>query len=175
MCALETGVQTCALPSWSARPSWFEEKASGRSHPYTITNPTVEGPRFTARPLQSADDERMVRPTRRLDRRASARGRTGDLRDRVLRRGDRGRRDRAGAAAAVRDRRADRAWRTVRPLCGGVRGAGRVHRRWPELLDRPPMGFAAARGVARSEEHTSELQSLMRISYAVFCLKKKKH
>src|SRR3546814_7936398 len=29
--------------------------------------------------------------------------------------------------------------------------------------------------VERSEEHTSELQSLMRISYAVFCLKKKKH
>src|SRR3546814_8697592 len=29
--------------------------------------------------------------------------------------------------------------------------------------------------VFRSEEHTSELQSLMRISYAVFCLKKKKH
>src|SRR3546814_3730322 len=28
--------------------------------------------------------------------------------------------------------------------------------------------------VSRSEEHTSELQSLMRISYAVFCLKKKK-
>src|SRR3546814_6446819 len=35
-----------------------------------------------------------------------------------------------------------------------------ITRRWPEL--------------ARSEEHTSELQSLMRISYAVFCLKKKK-
>src|SRR3546814_2894107 len=31
----------------------------------------------------------------------------------------------------------------------------------------------AADGVGRSEEHTSELQSLMRISYAVFCLKKK--
>src|SRR3546814_4637741 len=30
------------------------------------------------------------------------------------------------------------------------------------------------RGRTRSEEHTSELQSLMRISYAVFCLKKKK-
>src|SRR3546814_4073586 len=30
-------------------------------------------------------------------------------------------------------------------------------------------------GFERSEEHTSELQSLMRISYAVFCLKKKKH
>src|SRR3546814_3876522 len=33
----------------------------------------------------------------------------------------------------------------------------------------------AGRDVRRSEEHTSELQSLMRISYAVFCLKKKKH
>src|SRR3546814_3349019 len=33
----------------------------------------------------------------------------------------------------------------------------------------------AEHAVARSEEHTSELQSLMRISYAVFCLKKKKH
>src|SRR3546814_8710613 len=32
-----------------------------------------------------------------------------------------------------------------------------------------------AHGLPRSEEHTSELQSLMRISYAVFCLKKKKH
>src|SRR3546814_5488885 len=31
------------------------------------------------------------------------------------------------------------------------------------------------RPLARSEEHTSELQSLMRISYAVFCLKKKKN
>src|SRR3546814_10091384 len=41
---------------------------------------------------------------------------------------------------------------------------------------RAPLGKAGrrrgARGVARSEEHTSELQSLMRISYAVFCLKK---
>src|SRR3546814_3163228 len=32
-----------------------------------------------------------------------------------------------------------------------------------------------AKGDTRSEEHTSELQSLMRISYAVFCLKKKNH
>src|SRR3546814_4453159 len=31
-----------------------------------------------------------------------------------------------------------------------------------------------AKAISRSEEHTSELQSLMRISYAVFCLKKKK-
>src|SRR3546814_10055297 len=35
-------------------------------------------------------------------------------------------------------------------------------------------GIAVAAVAPRSEEHTSELQSLMRISYAVFCLKKKK-
>src|SRR3546814_5902437 len=34
---------------------------------------------------------------------------------------------------------------------------------------------AGKKGSMRSEEHTSELQSLMRISYAVFCLKKKKN
>src|SRR3546814_18293582 len=35
--------------------------------------------------------------------------------------------------------------------------------------------FGSQNKEERSEEHTSELQSLMRISYAVFCLKKKKH
>src|SRR3546814_8639556 len=40
-----------------------------------------------------------------------------------------------------------------------------------QLVDR----IAARRARHRSEEHTSELQSLMRISYAVFCLKKKKN
>src|SRR3546814_8961594 len=49
-------------------------------------------------------------------------------------------------------------------LSGGDRGA--EHR--GVLVDRQGV-------VVRSEEHTSELQSLMRISYAVFCLKKKKH
>src|SRR3546814_4506952 len=50
----------------------------------------------------------------------------------------------------------------------------------PEILIRPHMDLAADLGVTtaalsqRSEEHTSELQSLIRISYAVFCLKKKK-
>src|SRR3546814_9812151 len=37
------------------------------------------------------------------------------------------------------------------------------------------LGAHGAQTDERSEEHTSELQSLMRISYAVFCLKKKKH
>src|SRR3546814_8628831 len=43
--------------------------------------------------------------------------------------------------------------------------------------DQPPAGGDGDRDrdMARSEEHTSELQSLMRISYAVFCLKKKKN
>src|SRR3546814_2421799 len=42
------------------------------------------------------------------------------------------------------------------------------------LLDEITKATAAATTPHRSEEHTSELQSLMRISYAVFCLKKKK-
>src|SRR3546814_5163289 len=47
------------------------------------------------------------------------------------------------------------------PRCGG-----QIYRRPPPSLIRDPEKL-------RSEEHTSELQSLMRISYAVFCLKKK--
>src|SRR3546814_2498998 len=45
----------------------------------------------------------------------------------------------------------------------------RRHRRGAEVRGR----LHQARRCLRSEEHTSELQSLMRISYAVFCLKKK--
>src|SRR3546814_3805772 len=62
---------------------------------------------------------------------------------------------------------------------------GQLHRRARPLADRPPMEQrlrrlrrrllgAGARWTLRSEEHTSELQSLMRNSYAVFCLKKTK-
>src|SRR3546814_4497281 len=39
----------------------------------------------------------------------------------------------------------------------------------------PDLQTAEKLKIGRSEEHTSELQSLMRISYAVFCMKKKKH
>src|SRR3546814_3210102 len=39
---------------------------------------------------------------------------------------------------------------------------------------RDVLALISVRARTRSEEHTSELQSLMRISYAVFCLKKKK-
>src|SRR3546814_5721050 len=55
------------------------------------------------------------------------------------------------------------------------------HRRLTPPRDLTRLGHVEARvvrlevAVVRSEEHTSELQSLMRISYAVFCLKKKQN
>src|SRR3546814_4474635 len=52
-----------------------------------------------------------------------------------------------------------------------TRAAGRAARSGPKARK----GNAARVQPIRSEEHTSELQSLMRISYAVFCLKKKKN
>src|SRR3546814_6769457 len=73
--------------------------------------------------------------------------------ERVQRHGQRGAGGRAEGQPAQHHRRGFRA------------GHHQVHRTefW-KSKSRPP----------RSEEHTSELQSLMRISYAVFCLKKKK-
>src|SRR3546814_9115707 len=49
----------------------------------------------------------------------------------------------------------------------------RIWKRSPAWRERRDEMTSAMQ--ARSEEHTSELQSLMRISYAVFCLKKKKN
>src|SRR3546814_10491824 len=43
----------------------------------------------------------------------------------------------------------------------------------PQLVEHRAVAFRDKRSGNRSEEHTSELQSLMRNSYAVFCLKKK--
>src|SRR3546814_4190562 len=67
-------------------------------------------------------------------------------------------------------------WPTVRAFeaalkTNGARGA--IVASLPENLSEGHAADLLARGI-RSEEHTSELQSLMRISYAVFCLKKKK-
>src|SRR3546814_5209216 len=62
----------------------------------------------------------------------------------------------------------DNAWR--HPI-GHLRAQRRLAR---TALEAYPVAIAKA-AVLRSEEHTSELQSLMRISYAVFCLKKKKN
>src|SRR3546814_10268949 len=61
---------------------------------------------------------------------------------------------------------------SLRQVSPARRSSGR--RRASRFLDLSPEG-SPTQGVtsSRSEEHTSELQSLMRISYAVFCLKKK--
>src|SRR3546814_4970135 len=47
--------------------------------------------------------------------------------------------------------------------------------RFQYWVPKADLNLRLKRLVTRSEEHTSELQSLMRISYAVFCLKKKNH
>src|SRR3546814_3945682 len=51
--------------------------------------------------------------------------------------------------------------------------SSRVRPKMPRTCCRPCPASIRSTRPARSEEHTSELQSLMRISYAVFCLKKK--
>src|SRR3546814_3777714 len=53
--------------------------------------------------------------------------------------------------------------------------AGLVEARRQGRKGGRPSAMRPSDVAARSEEHTSELQSLMRISYAVFCLKKKKY
>src|SRR3546814_7693192 len=97
----------------------------------------------------------------------------------------------ASVLARVREQRGQPRERAVRrrPAPLGTRRAGSIEAGLARLtalvlpLDRGraadgAIGCGPRRGVApvaiRSEEHTSELQSLMRISYAVFCLKKKK-
>src|SRR3546814_5777625 len=85
---------------------------------------------------------------------------------------------RGAVACAARDRHAARALRAA--------GAGRGHERRTVVARRLDPPARAAQGersqpalatgpADRSEEHTSELQSLMRTSYAGFCLKKKKN
>src|SRR3546814_4706033 len=96
--------------------------------------------------------------------------------------------DKAGQAVFVRPRtlRRDRTDRTdtlisVRPVRAVLapferrRGRVSVSLAWMVAAKRDSQWLTHSPSAAflRSEEHTSELQSLMRISYAVFCLKKK--
>src|SRR3546814_3200880 len=67
------------------------------------------------------------------------------------------------AAFAVAGKVRKEAYSTDRPQCAS------------NLIGVTRLAFPAQIIEIRSEEHTSELQSLMRISYAVFCLKKKKN
>src|SRR3546814_7703926 len=73
--------------------------------------------------------------------------------------------NRGGARVAIGDV-VDSVDHTADLADGSADGIGNARMVWPQHF-----GHAAG---PRSEEHTSELQSLMRISYAVFCLKKKK-
>src|SRR3546814_4252904 len=70
------------------------------------------------------------------------------------------------AAALLVFQRSDRPWQLpfAAAVASGMPVAAGAYFELPS---------AGALGAVRSEEHTSELQSLMRISYAVFCLKKK--
>src|SRR3546814_6871857 len=73
---------------------------------------------------------------------------------------------------------------TLFPYTTLFRSPAHLHAARHEIRNLPPAAAEGARSLygerlfdrrrKRSEEHTSELQSLMRISYAVFCLKKKK-
>src|SRR3546814_3661272 len=60
----------------------------------------------------------------------------------------------------------------VGALLAGLLIAETEYRAQVEVMTEPFKGLALGVFLIKSEEHTSELQSLMRISYAVFCLKK---
>src|SRR3546814_6965886 len=82
------------------------------------------------------------------------------------------------ANAAARGHYRQRLWqcRNARAgACHGARGTRAARRAESGRSATLPAAATAHGTVRRSEEHTSELQSLMRISYAVFCLKKKKN
>src|SRR3546814_5345657 len=82
-------------------------------------------------------------------------------------------RERVRARCTARPRRGDRG-RFLHRLLGFPWAADRRRaRNRVRIMDALAAVRSRDRASLRSEEHTSELQSLMRISYAVFCLKKK--
>src|SRR3546814_8297888 len=114
--------------------------------------------------------QRVLRPAERLERRRQV--------------------DVGGDIIGLQPQRAAEAWHRILDVAGRLQGDPEVvvdvgqPRPAPDhvAVDRRRVQKVAAaeqragvlKRVERSEEHTSELQSLMRISYAVFCLKKKK-
>src|SRR3546814_4352149 len=111
-------------------------------------------PGLRQRPSGIRDEQLVLQPDTRADRSVEEQGPL--------------RKDRLPSAEAARRRSRAPASRTDRREADDADdGAGRVSRR----AGRRPVQAGSL--PLRSEEHTSELQSLMRISYAVFCLKKK--
>src|SRR3546814_6046744 len=78
------------------------------------------------------------------------------------------------SAAEADARPDDRGQRRRKTRVRGRPAGARRARAWRDRRMARAIGVPARARATRSEEHTSELQSLMRISYAVFCLKKKK-
>src|SRR3546814_7109136 len=118
MCALVTGVQTCALPIYQVGPVFPNQidfdPAPGNLIELSVARLAVDAPQLRAADVRQTGAESVAQEPEQAEN------------------------------------------------CVGI-GSGVGHN-----LQRIELGFL------RSEEHTSELQSLMRISYAVFCLKKKK-
>src|SRR3546814_8534414 len=65
--------------------------------------------------------------------------------------------------------------RLLGKLMDGLRDVARIHGGTFRLTPNQNLIIAGVKSEVRTEEHTSELQSLMRSSYAVFCLNKKKY
>src|SRR3546814_199811 len=176
-CALVTGVQTCALPICSVgerrvadegiRPPFVREIAvravAGQEDGVAAERPQLPRDRIEQLPVVAA---RKVRAAdRTLEQHVAD--------DRQLRR------------RVVEDDMARRVPRTMDDIEGQVADRHRIAVVQPavgfeRLAAHPEAGTVLAQPLdpetvvlVRSEEHTSELQSLMRTSYAVFCLKKK--
>src|SRR3546814_10269906 len=143
-CALLTGVQTCALPIYIMGVL----RPTGRGQHQIAYAPFVDLSLDDA--LAAIADEIII------DRRRAVAMPAQDRRRRIAARaaGHRGEEAMGGAVATLGGRIVEQHDAAI----VGPRRKGQV------VLHRRP----------RSEEHTSELQSPMRISYAVFCLKKKK-
>src|SRR3546814_7945642 len=76
------------------------------------------------------------------------------------------------ASSPARRSRSTTAGSAIAIPCTATTSTGRPAPASPPASPTAPTGLSSTFAVTRSEEHTSELQSLMRISYAVFCLKK---
>src|SRR3546814_10119539 len=77
--------------------------------------------------------------------------------------------------AACHKSQPKRSFILVGPRLSADRGRSLMSEVVPSEVSPPAQRKLYLISYGRSEEHTSELQSLLRISYAVFCLKKKKH
>src|SRR3546814_1961324 len=145
-CALVTGVQTCALPI-SDRGA----NSIGRADTISLRRRWAWAPKWLGHPLPRSASGRRIRqlPARdipQMARRSRSQPHASGT---------------PGTAARMGDREA-----------ASRRGKGSIGSRSSEGR-RGDVGGSRHGGRGRSEEHTSELQSLMRTSYAVFCLKKK--